>query len=106
MSAIAEFWDDAIVPKLVEYIAIPAKSPHFDKDWSNNGHIDAAVKLAEEWCRRWAIEGMKMEVVSLTGRTPLLFIEEDSALPPHHARPYGFLRVRPEDEQVVISGFR
>jgi len=28
--------DDAIVPALVEYIKIPAKSPHFDKAWEKN----------------------------------------------------------------------
>ena len=35
--SIAKFWDEAIVPKLVEYIRIPAKSPHFDKEWAKNG---------------------------------------------------------------------
>ena len=25
-------WDREIVPQLVEYIRIPAKSPHFDRD--------------------------------------------------------------------------
>jgi hypothetical protein len=28
-----EVWMDSIVPELVEYIKIPAKSPHFDPDW-------------------------------------------------------------------------
>jgi acetylornithine deacetylase/succinyl-diaminopimelate desuccinylase-like protein len=75
MPAIAEFWNDAIVPCLIDYIRIPAKSPHFDPSWAKNGHIDAAVGLAADWCRRYAIEGMKLEVVRLDGRTPLLFIE-------------------------------
>ena len=43
MKNIGQFWDDAIVPSLVEYIRIPAKSPHFDKAWEKNGHIEAAV---------------------------------------------------------------
>jgi acetylornithine deacetylase/succinyl-diaminopimelate desuccinylase-like protein len=75
MSRIAEFWDDAIVPKLVEYIRIPAKSPHFDTDWAKNGHIDAAVELAAAWCRKNPVAGMKLEVIRLKGRTPVLFIE-------------------------------
>ncbi len=75
MTRIAQFWDDAIVPALVEYIRIPAKSPHFDKDWEKNGHIEAAVKLATDWCRKHAPEGMKLEVVRLPGRTPVLFLE-------------------------------
>ena len=48
MKHIAQFWDDAIVPSLVDYIKIPAKSPHFDKEWAKNGHIDAAVKHAAD----------------------------------------------------------
>jgi len=75
LTPISEFWDDAIVPALTEYIRIPAKSPHFDKAWEKNGYIEAAVKLAEAWCRKHALPGMKMEVVRLPGRTPVLFIE-------------------------------
>ena len=62
---INQFWDDAIVPSLVEYIRIPAKSPHFDQGWEKNGHIEAAVQLASSWCRKHAVAGMKMEVVRL-----------------------------------------
>jgi acetylornithine deacetylase/succinyl-diaminopimelate desuccinylase-like protein len=72
---IAQFWDDSIVPALVDYIRIPAKSPHFDRDWQKNGHIDAAVSHAEQWCRRNPIPGMKLEIVRLPGRTPVLLVE-------------------------------
>jgi acetylornithine deacetylase/succinyl-diaminopimelate desuccinylase-like protein len=72
---IAQFWDDSIVPALVDYIRIPAKSPHFDRDWQKNGHIDAAVNHAEQWCRRNPIPGMKLEIVRLPGRTPVLLVE-------------------------------
>ena len=75
MKRIAQFWDDAIVPALVDYIAIPAKSPHFDKAWQENGHIEAAVKLAEGWCRKHSVAGMKMEVVRLPNRTPVLLLD-------------------------------
>src|SRR5258706_16465406 len=75
MKRIAEFWDDAIVPSLVEYIRIPAKSPHFDKAWEKNGHIEAAVKLAEGWCRKHAVPGMTIELARLPGRTPVLLLE-------------------------------
>ena len=37
--AVARFWDDAIVPALTEYIRIPAKPPHFDKEWEAHVHI-------------------------------------------------------------------
>jgi len=49
---ISEFWQDAIVPTLVEYIRIPAKSPHFDRDWQAHGYIDEAARLAAQWCER------------------------------------------------------
>jgi acetylornithine deacetylase/succinyl-diaminopimelate desuccinylase-like protein len=68
-------WDRDIVPQLVEYIRLPCKSPHFDPQWQNNGHIDAAVALAERWCRAQAIPGLHLEVLRLEGRTPLLFFE-------------------------------
>lgn len=73
--SIEQFWDDAIVPALVEYIRIPAKSPHFDPGWAKNGYIDAAVELAVAWCRKNAVPGMQLEVVRLPGRTPLILIE-------------------------------
>ena len=72
---ISEFWDDAIVPALVEYIRIPAKSPHFDRDWRARGYIEDAVQLASRWCSANALAGMQLEVVRLEGRTPVLFIE-------------------------------
>jgi acetylornithine deacetylase/succinyl-diaminopimelate desuccinylase-like protein len=75
VNPIAKFWDEAIVPALVEYIRIPAKSPHFDREWARNGHIDAAVKLAADWCRKHALPGMTLEVVRLEGRTPVLLVE-------------------------------
>jgi acetylornithine deacetylase/succinyl-diaminopimelate desuccinylase-like protein len=75
MIQIAKFWDEAIVPALVDYIRIPAKSPHFDAAWAKNGHIDAAVKLAAAWCRQHAVPGMKLEIVQLDKRTPVLFID-------------------------------
>ena len=78
-SALADFvsnkWDQEIVPRLIEYIRIPCKSPHFDPHWEGNGHIDAAVTLAQTWCRAQAIPGMRIELMRLTGRTPLLFFE-------------------------------
>ena len=71
----AEF-ESTILPKLVEYIAIPAKSPHFDADWAAHGEIDRAVDLAEAWCRSQAdLDDASIEVVRIEGRTPVLFIE-------------------------------
>src|SRR2546429_5108044 len=101
-SRIAEFWDQAIVPTLVEYIRIPAKSPNFDAEWHAHGHIDAAVALAERWCRRYAVPGMKLEVLRLPGRTPLLLLEIPATRP--HLETvlvYGHL-----DKQPEMTGWR
>src|SRR4051812_26446925 len=100
MSRIAEFWDDAIVPALVEYIRIPAKSPHFDKEWAKSGHIDKAVELAAAWCRAHALAGMKLEVLRLPGRTPVLFIEIPGSAK-GNVLMYGHL-----DKQPEMTGWR
>jgi acetylornithine deacetylase/succinyl-diaminopimelate desuccinylase-like protein len=72
---IARHWDDDIVPQLVDYVRIPAKSPHFDPSWEAHGHIDRAVKLAEAWARRQPIKGLTLEVLRLPGRTPVIAFE-------------------------------
>ncbi len=72
---IAQQWQSDITPCLVEYIAIPAKSPLFDPDWQANGHIDRALNLAVRWVEKQAITGMQIEVVRLAGRTPTIFID-------------------------------
>ncbi|HET9667974.1 MAG TPA: M20 family metallopeptidase [Casimicrobiaceae bacterium] len=68
-------WDDEIVPRLVEYIRIPAKSPHFDPSWVEHGHIERVVALAESFSRAQPIKGLAVEVIRLPGRTPLLYFD-------------------------------
>ena len=36
-------WDEAIVPALTDYIAVPAKSPMFDAEWASHGFVDRVV---------------------------------------------------------------
>ena len=72
---IAAKWQSEITPALVEYIAIPAKSPLFDPDWARHGYINQAVDLAVNWARKQVIAGMQIEVARLAGRTPTLFID-------------------------------
>ncbi len=68
-------WNDSIVPKLMEYIRIPNKSPFYDPEWRQHGYMEQAVVLIEQWCRAQPIPGMTFEVVRLEDRTPLLFME-------------------------------
>jgi len=72
---IARQWDDDIVPRLVDYVRIPAKSPHFDPAWQANGHIEKVIRLAEAWVRAQPVRGLQVEIVRLPGRTPLLVFE-------------------------------
>jgi acetylornithine deacetylase/succinyl-diaminopimelate desuccinylase-like protein len=72
---IARQWDEDIIAQLVEYIRVPAKSPHFDPQWQAHGHIDAVVRQAERWVEAQKMRGLRLEVVRLDGRTPLLFFD-------------------------------
>jgi len=74
-ASVARTWDTSIVPQLVEYIRIPAKSPHFDPRWEANGHIERVIRLAEAWTRQQPVKGMTVEIVRLPGRTPVLYFD-------------------------------
>lgn len=68
-------WDEAIVPALTDYIAIPAKSPMFDADWAAHGHIDQVVRNAAQWVEGRKVPGLTLDVVRIDGRTPVIFFE-------------------------------
>jgi acetylornithine deacetylase/succinyl-diaminopimelate desuccinylase-like protein len=72
---VAGLWDESIVPQLVDYIRIPNKSPMFDANWVANGYMAQAVALMETWARAQPIAGLQVEVITLEGRTPLIFLE-------------------------------
>ena len=93
-------WNDSILPRLVDYIRIPNKSPLFDPSWQEQGYMDEAVALAEQWCRDHWIPGSQLEVVRLPGRTPVLFLEIPGTAP-GNVLLYGHL-----DKQPEMSGWR
>ncbi|MCS4509996.1 M20/M25/M40 family metallo-hydrolase [Xylophilus ampelinus] len=68
-------WDGDIVRRIADYIAIPAKSPAFEKDWAALGYLDTVVRNAAEWVEAQKVEGLQWEIVRLPGRTPVLFFE-------------------------------
>ncbi len=68
-------WDGDIVRQLTDYIAIPAKSPGFEKDWAALGYIETVVRNAAQWVEAQKVEGLTLEVVRLPGRTPVIFFE-------------------------------
>jgi acetylornithine deacetylase/succinyl-diaminopimelate desuccinylase-like protein len=91
-------WDQSIVQKLCEYIEIPNKSPAFDPDWRAHGHMQRAVTLIADWCRRQPIEGLAVEVIEHPNRTPLIWAEVPGAGPRANETVllYGHLDKQPE----------
>jgi acetylornithine deacetylase/succinyl-diaminopimelate desuccinylase-like protein len=75
--SVDQIWDASIVPTLQRYIRIPNQSPLFDPDWKQNGHMHEAVALAKAWVDEQQIEGLRIDIHELKGRTPLIFIEVD-----------------------------
>jgi acetylornithine deacetylase/succinyl-diaminopimelate desuccinylase-like protein len=75
-----EAWQHHILPELVRYIEVPAKSPAFDADWSARGLLGRVVEQAAQWVQAQKVEGLRLEVIRLNDaqgcpRTPVLFFE-------------------------------
>ena len=70
-------WDAEIIPALTDYIRIPNKSPAFDPDWEQHGHMEQVVQMFAAWAKAKLAQfpGASLEVVRLPKRTPLIFIE-------------------------------
>ena len=100
---IDRLWDEAIVPRLQEYIRIPAKSPLFDVEWEAHGFLDTVVRNTAAWIEAQKVRGLVLEVVRLPGRTPVLFFEiaASKAASRQTVLMYGHL-----DKQPEFSGWR
>ncbi|MGC1677393.1 MAG: M20/M25/M40 family metallo-hydrolase, partial [Candidatus Binataceae bacterium] len=71
----AKLWDESAIPELQEYIRIPNKSVAFDPEWKAHGHMDRVVERFRRWALGREIAGMRLDVVRLGDRTPVLFME-------------------------------
>lgn len=103
LAAISSQWDAEIVPQLSDYVRVPAKSPHFDPQWETNGHLERVIRLAEAWATKQSLRGLRVEIVRLPGRTPLLYFDVPASST-HGERSlllYGHL-----DKQPEMSGWR
>ena len=63
------------MPELKRYIEVPAKSPMFDAQWQSHGYIDHVVRAAAAWVESRKVAGLKLEVIRLEGRTPVILFE-------------------------------
>jgi acetylornithine deacetylase/succinyl-diaminopimelate desuccinylase-like protein len=103
---VSQTWDHQILPELKKYIEIPAKSPMFDADWATHGHIDTVVRHAADWVLSQKIAGLKLEIIRLPGRTPVLFFEIDSTRPASDSSAQTILMYGHLDKQPEFSGWR
>ena len=96
-------WDRDIVGQLTRYIEIPAKSPGFDAQWAANGHIETVLRNTAAWIEAQKVPGLKLEVLRIAGRTPLLFFEVKATRPAaaQTVLMYGHL-----DKQPEFNGWR
>jgi len=108
LAEVTRAWDEDIVRQLSDYIAIPAKSPMFDPQWAEHGHIETVVRNAAAWAEAQKVEGLRLEIIRLPGRTPVLFFEVPASggaagvpTSAHTVLMYGHL-----DKQPEFSGWR
>lgn len=104
LERVSQTWDQDIVGQLQDYIAIPAKSPMFAPDWAAQGHLETVLRNAATWVEAQKVAGLKLEIVRLEGRTPVLFFEVEGTQPGANAAGaptvlmYGHLDKQPEFE--------
>ena len=100
-------WDEDITSQLVDYVAVPAKSPMFDPDWAANGLLDVVMHNAAAWVQAQQVPGLTLEVLRLSRpdgspRTPVLFFEVPATAPgTQTVLMYGHL-----DKQPEFNGWR
>ena len=75
LSRATKQWDADIVPQLIEYVKLPAKSPAFEAEWKKSGQIQRAIDQAQKFVAAQPVKNMTLEVITLEGRTPVLFFD-------------------------------
>jgi acetylornithine deacetylase/succinyl-diaminopimelate desuccinylase-like protein len=64
--------NNSLIPKLMEFVAIPSLSTDYDKDWESNGLMLQAMNKLIEYVDSLAIAGLTHEVLKEPGK-PWLF---------------------------------
>ena len=75
----------------------------FDADWAKNGYVDRVVRDAASWVEAKKLTGLKLEVIRLEGRTPVILFEVPATKPgsTDTVLLYGHL-----DKQPEFNGWR
>ena len=106
LSHVTQAWDSTILPELKKYIEIPAKSPAFDADWAAHGHIETVLRSAADWVLAQKVEGLKLEIIRLPGRTPVMFFEVDATRSAGEGSGQTVLMYGHMDKQPEFNGWR
>jgi acetylornithine deacetylase/succinyl-diaminopimelate desuccinylase-like protein len=103
LADVSQAWDGDILRQLTEYIQIPAKSPSFDAQWAEHGHLETVLRNAAQWVDAQKVEGLKLEIIRLPGRTPVMFFDIPASQTdtPHTVLMYGHM-----DKQPEFNGWR
>jgi acetylornithine deacetylase/succinyl-diaminopimelate desuccinylase-like protein len=91
-ASVSSYWEEFILPTLMRYIEIPAKSPAFDPEWEKNGYIDQVVELAVEWVKSRKVPGLDIEVLKAANKTPLIVLHRKKDVS------------RSDDTQILLYG--
>jgi acetylornithine deacetylase/succinyl-diaminopimelate desuccinylase-like protein len=75
-------WRDDLLPRLIDYVKVPAKSPSFDASWAAHGHLSRVITDAESWARAQngangagVLADMKIEIIQIEDKTPCIFFD-------------------------------
>jgi len=71
---VSQTWDESIVPKVSEYIAIPNQSPDYDPEWATNGLQEKAIHLLLDWVHAQPLVGATVKLLEEPGKTPFMHI--------------------------------
>ena len=103
---VTQAWDSTILHELKKYIEVPAKSPAFDADWAAHGHIETVLRHAADWVLAQKVEGLKLEIIRLPGRTPVMFFEVDATRSAGEGSGQTVLMYGHMDKQPEFNGWR
>ena len=103
---VSHAWDTDIVARLTDYVAIPAKSPMFDSAWDANGLLETVVRNTAQWIELQKVAGLRVEIIRLPGRTPVLFFEVAATRSASLATTQTVLMYGHLDKQPEFSGWR
>ena len=106
LSDVSRSWDQDIVQRLQDYVAVPAKSPAFDPQWAQHGLLHRVLHDAADWVSAQAVPGLQLEIIELPGRTPVLFFEIPATRAANEGSPQTVLMYGHLDKQPEFNGWR